>query len=192
MRYPKDFMKVKPTNLQPAAGRLLISVPLYNDLFFNRTVVLLTDYDQESTAGLILNKISDSTVNEMVPSVRIDRPIYLGGPVVSDLLFGMHNHQSSEENPLLPDLYLGYDDILLALIEHNAIPQLKYKFFVGYSGWLPGQLEDEINQSMWVVSQETAEFIFDTEDDKMWEVAVRHLGEDYLHWLSFPHHLEDN
>ncbi|MDL2296832.1 YqgE/AlgH family protein [Bacteroidales bacterium OttesenSCG-928-B11] len=193
MRFPTDFMKVNSTGLEPAVGRVLISVPFYNDIFFNRAVVLLTDYSPESTVGLILNKPSDSTVNEIIPSIKIDESVYLGGPVLSEMLFGIHNHRhGGNEPPLLKNVYVGYDDILLALIENDAIPQLRYKFFVGYSGWSPGQLDDEISRSMWVVSQENEEFIFNTSPEKMWETAVKNLGQEYRHWLSFPKHIEDN
>lgn len=192
MRFPKDFMKVKPSSLKPAAGRILISVPFFNDLFFNRAVVLLTDYSEESAAGLILNRMTDATVNEIVPSIRVKEKVHFGGPVMSDLLFGIHNHHSSKEPPLLENLYVGYDEILLALIENATIPQLKYKFFVGYAGWAPGQLEEEMENGMWIVGQESADFIFNTPYGEIWNAAVRNLGEEYQHWLSFPHHIEDN
>ncbi|MDR2978836.1 MAG: YqgE/AlgH family protein [Bacteroidales bacterium] len=192
MQFPADFMKIKATGLQPAAGRILVSVPFYNDLIFNRSVVLLTDFNELSTAGLILNKKSESTVNEIIPSIKIDQRVYIGGPVMSDLLFGIHNHHGSKEPPLLDNLYVGYDNVLLALIENNAIQQLKYRFFIGYSGWSFGQLEEEIDRSMWVVSQETADFVLNTPSETMWEIAVKNLGEEYGHWLTFPKNIEDN
>ena len=83
MPFEKDLLAVKQTEFDLASGRILISVPYYNDTFFNRSVVLLTDYEDEHVAGLILNHKLPYAVKQMVDGLRVDAPMYLGGPVLS-------------------------------------------------------------------------------------------------------------
>ena len=193
MPFEKDLLAVKQTEFELASGRILISVPYYNDTFFNRSVVLLTDYEGEHVAGLILNHKLPYTVRQMVDGLRVDAPMYLGGPVLPTALFLLHSFDSCKESArIAPSIYVGYDQVLLALIEHNAIPALKYRFMMGYAGWSPGQLEEEIARNMWVVGNPTPELIFHTEPDKMWEKAVQVLGDEYRHWLNVPEYINLN
>ena len=193
MPFEKDLLAVKQTEFELASGRILISVPYYNDTFFNRSVVLLTDYEGEHVAGLILNHKLPYTVRQMVDGLRVDAPMYLGGPVLPTALFLLHSFDSCKESArIAPGIYFGYDQVLLALIEHNAIPALKYRFMMGYAGWSPGQLEEEIARNMWVVGNPTPELIFHTEPDKMWEKAVQVLGDEYRHWLNVPEYINLN
>ena len=92
----------------------------------------------------------------------------------------------------MPRVYTGYDDILLAVFEHDAIPKMDFKFFIGYSGWSPEQLEDEISRKMWVVAEGSEELVLKTPTKKVWENAVRSLGEDYIHWLEVPRNIHEN
>jgi len=193
MRFIEDYLKIEPTSLPPAPGRILISVPFFNDPFFYRSVVLLTDYEPDSTAGFILNKESDYSVREIVSDIKVDDAVYVGGPVMSSVVFGIHNHDNTKKSAkLLPGVYVGYDNMFLTLIETKAIETMKYKFFIGYSGWSPGQLDDEIERKLWVVGNPTPDLIFDTPADLIWEHAVRLLGKNYLHWLDIPFNAGDN
>ena len=183
----ENFFEVKPTDFSLTAGRILISVPFFNDPFFNRSVVLLTDYDKQSCAGLVLNKSSRLSVRKVVSEIKVDDKLYIGGPVMPDGIFCVHNFESSKAaSKLLPGIFVGSDEVLISLIEHQAIPSMKYRFFVGYSGWSPGQLEGELANKMWVIGTATPELVFDTPSSKVWEKAVRNLGDDYLHWLKTP------
>lgn len=193
MTTPEDFFDVKPTEFSLSAGRILISVPFYNDPFFNRTVVLLTDYDETSCAGLVLNKPSRLSVRKLVSSIKVDDKMFIGGPVLPDGVFCVHNFENSKTaNKLLPGIFIGSDEVLISLIEHKAIPTMKYRFYVGYAGWSPGQLESELSKKMWVIGAVTPELIFDTPSNKIWETAVRTLGKDYLHWLKLPRVISNN
>ena len=184
-----NFLSIKATGLQLQDGKILISTPFYNDAFFNRSVVLLTDHSKEGSAGLVLNKIT--SVN--LKNIRIDAQVHLGGPVPSEQLFAIHNFSNCKKSQkLLPWLYIGYDNLLLSLIEHKAIATLRYKFFAGYSGWSAGQLDSEMERNMWVIGNATPELVFDTPSEKIWEAAVHALGSGYRHWLQIPTELSDN
>ncbi len=186
-------MKVKQTEFSLAPGRLLVSVPYYNDAFFNRSLVLLTDYDEEHCAGLIVNHRLPYKVRELVDDLLVDAPMFLGGPVLPSALFLLHNFEScTSATKIVPGIYVGYDKKLLALIEYNAITTMKYRFMMGYAGWSPGQLEEELAKNMWVVANPTPDLVFNTEPDKMWAKAVQILGPDYKHWLHIPKYINLN
>ncbi|MCQ2285423.1 MAG: YqgE/AlgH family protein [Bacteroidales bacterium] len=184
-----SFFATKPTGIAAREGRLLISTPFFNDPFFNHSVVLLTDHDSNGSAGLVINKPSKLTLEQL----NLNVTVHLGGPVPAKQLFAIHNFGNCKNaHKLLPGIFVGYDAIFLSLIEHNAIETLRYKFFAGYSGWSAGQLEEEIEKGAWVVSNVTPELLFETPSDNIWKTAVKNLGPDYLGWLDIPVNLSNN
>lgn len=188
-----DLLHIEPTGLAPEAGRILISTPYFNDPFFNHSVVLITDYEEEHTAGLIINRQLPHSVRDLVSEIKVDDPIFFGGPVLTEAVFLLHNFESCPEaSRLLPDVYVGYNPVLLAVIEHKAIPNLKHKFLLGYAGWSPGQLEDEIQRNMWVVAPASHALVFDTAPEDIWTRAVHRLGPKYEHWLRIPKNIAFN
>lgn len=188
-----DFLDAQPTGVPLEAGRILISTPYFNDPFFNHSVVLLTDYEEEHTAGLILNRPLPYTVRDVVNEIKVDDSIFFGGPVLTEAVFLLHNFDSCPEaSKLLPNVYVGYNPVLLSVIEHRAIPNLKHKFLLGYAGWSPGQLEDEILNNMWVVAPASHSLVFGTPADQIWTRAVSRLGKNYEHWLKIPKIISNN
>jgi len=193
MPYQKDLLNVRPTKLQLSAGCLLVSVPFFNDTFFNRSVVLLTDHTDDHSAGLILNHQLPYKVEQLVDDLHVDAPMFLGGPVMPSGLFLLHNFEScTAASEVVPGVRVGYDKVLLALIENHAIPTMRYRFMMGYAGWSPGQLEGELSKSMWVVAKATPRLVFNTPPEEMWNAAVRQLGPRYAHWLKVPKYVSLN
>lgn len=189
----EDFIEVVPTPLKPTAGRILIAVPFFNDDFFNRSVVLLTDYDDKNCVGLILNKPTMHNINHVITDMKLTDLVFAGGPVMHNIAFGIHNFDRCKNaTMILPNVYVGYDDTLISLMEFKAIATLKYKFFIGYSGWSPKQLENELHKKMWVVSTADEKLILETPPEQIWEIAVKQLGEDYSHWLQIPENIDEN
>ena len=189
----KPLLHVQPTLLKPAMGRILISVPYYNDPFFNRSVVLIIEKDEDSCVGLIINQELNCMVRQAISGIKIDMPVYAGGPVMHHTAFALHNFKNCKQSEeILPNVYTGYDNILLAIFEHTKILKMDFKFFIGYSGWEPGQLESEIKRKMWVVAEGNEELVLKTPAKKIWENAVRSLGKDYAHWLEVPKNIHDN
>ena len=188
-----DLLRIEPTGLSLEAGRLLVSTPYFNDPFFNHSVVLLTDYEEEHTAGLIINRQLSHSVYSLLNDIRVDDPIYFGGPVLPEAVFLLHSFDSCPEaTRLLPGVYVGYNHVLIAVLETRAIPNLKSKFLLGYAGWSPGQLEDELERNMWVIAPATQSLVFDTPADEIWTRTVRRLGPRYEHWLRFPKNIAYN
>ncbi len=187
MTVKRDFLRVKQTEFTLSEGSLLIAAPLSPDMLFNRSVILLTDYNKETVAGVIVNKPTPFVLDRLVDSISIKAPLYIGGPVSPEMLFLLHNHSNSDAaSAIRPGIFFGYNDQLLKQIEQRLFPSIRYKFILGYSGWAPGQLEAEIANNYWVIGNPTPELLFNTEPDQIWHKAVSILGKEYEHWLKIP------
>lgn len=186
-------MKVKPTGVPLESGVMLISTPFFNDVFFNHSVVLLVETCKEGSVGIILNKPTGVNVTDVKPSWKVPDQFDVGGPVMLDTIITLHNFEDLDRFRLImPGLFSGIDSVLLSLIEHQAIPNLKYRFFLGYSGWSAGQLESELQRNMWVISPYLPSLVFDTPIEKIWHNAVKNLGSDYRHWLDIQENIDFN
>ena len=169
------------------APALLLSMPQLVDPNFARTVVLLCKHSEEGAFGLVLNRPLVTTGTVMVhldPPVSTEREldIWVGGPVEphrSWMLVGGGPERSevSGATQIADGVYLSTSPALLRrLLEPN--PPEQARLVVGYSGWGPGQLEDELVESSWLLSEVDADLVFNTPPEQMWEAAIRRLGAD--------------
>ena len=176
--------------ITPERGDLLISEPYLPDPNFERTVILLCEHDDNGTFGFVLNKPSEAVFSDAVEDAdHFDAPLYVGGPVQQNSLHFIHTREDQlAAREILPGLYWGGDfDHLLSLIETNEIDQEDYRFFVGYSGWEPGQLEDELKVKSWIIhKQPTPEMIFNTEPDVLWKEALKTKGGKFRVIANYP------
>ena len=125
--------------------------------------------------GVILNRPTDLQLREIFPGreVRQGRTdtIYIGGPVQPDsLLFLFHNEAGPEHAwPIIDNIYFsGNVDLLDALLEHQRSPDAGQRYFAGYAGWTPGQLQSEIANGDWYVMKADPEIIFDVDVETLW------------------------
>jgi len=171
-------------------GRLLLSEPYLADPNFERTVILLTEHNEEGAVGFILNKPSDSKLSEVMEDLKgLDSPIYIGGPVQQDTLHFIHSYADLEDAiEIESGLYWGGNfEQLLSGYDTGLISLTEVKFFLGYSGWSPGQLEEELKLSSWIVSDRvTNELIFETIPDQMWKKAMKELGGRFSVYSNYP------
>ena len=79
----------------------------------------------------------------------------------------------------------GNFESLYAALKKGEIPSDKIKFFLGYSGWVPYQLESEIDENSWIVSEKQFD-IFNEKDSSIWQKEIKKLGGDYLIWANSP------
>ena len=168
------------------APSLLLSMPQLIDPNFNRTVVLLCKHSGEGAFGLVVNRPLVTTgriVVNLDPPVTPDHDlqVWIGGPVEpqrSWILIGEEPDDEEERGMRVSDgLYLSTSpDLLRRLLEPQPPPQAR--LMIGYSGWGPGQLEAELEQSAWLMSDVDRELVFNTPPERMWEAAIRRLGAD--------------
>ncbi len=169
------------------APSLLLSMPQLVDPNFNKTVVLLCKHSDDGAFGLVVNRplvTSGRVVINTEPPVETEREldVWIGGPVEphrSWMLVGEEPDASEELRGwrIADRLYLSTSpDLLRRLLE--PCPPERTRLIVGYSGWAAGQLEIELNESAWLISDVDADLIFNTPPEQMWEAAIRRLGAD--------------
>ncbi|MAZ41589.1 MAG: YqgE/AlgH family protein [Cyclobacteriaceae bacterium] len=177
--------------IEPEPGDLLISQPYLPDPNFERTVVLICEHDEKGTVGFVLNRRSNSVFSDVIfDAAHFDAPLYVGGPVQHDTLHFVHKDMLEMESGqfLGERLVWGKDfNRLLTLIDTHQIDEKNYRFFVGYSGWSPGQLLEELNAKSWIVYQNKDEnLIFDFSSQDLWKKVLREMGGKYRVISNYP------
>lgn len=178
-----------PVNNLPSKGRLLISAPFLNDIF-KRSVILLTEHNDEGSVGFILNKTTDHKLHEIIEDFpEFNAPVFLGGPVQQSSLNFVHKCADVLEGgfEIAEGIYWGGNfELLKLLIESKAVDPNDFKFFLGYAGWSPDQLTDEIKTGTWYLNDSTSENIFTNETKNLWSNVLKTMGKDYSLIATFP------
>jgi putative transcriptional regulator len=160
-------------------------MPQLVDPNFKRTVVLLCTHNQDGAFGLVVNRplvTVGRVVVDLNPPVATERElqVWVGGPVEpqrSWMLVAGDSNEDASGTPLTDGLYLSTSpDLLRRVLEPD--PPSNTRLIVGYSGWSPGQLEGELQESAWLISDVDPALIFATPPEHMWERAIRRLGAD--------------
>ncbi|HXW03980.1 MAG TPA: YqgE/AlgH family protein [Vicinamibacterales bacterium] len=169
---------------EPFRPTLLLSMPQLQDPNFTRTVVLLCDFVPDGAFGLVLNRPTDMPASEMVklepPVVGGNTlPLCIGGPVEPErgwILLG-EEPDDLDYRTIREGLYLSTSPVLLRRVL-SASPAPRARVLAGYAGWGPGQLDQELAQSAWLIGDVDLDLVFDVEPARMWETAIRRLGAD--------------
>lgn len=178
-------------SLKPDKGHLLIAEPsIIGDVSFTRSVILIAENNDNGSIGFILNKPLDYTLNELIPEISSDFRIFNGGPVEQDNLYFIHRVPELIQNSIeiSNGIYWGGDfDIVLELLQENKLKASDIRFFLGYSGWSPNQLNEELSSNSWVIVKNTYENeIIEKGYDDFWKEKMIELGGDYLIWSNAP------
>ncbi|NNK83475.1 MAG: YqgE/AlgH family protein [Flavobacteriaceae bacterium] len=177
--------------VKPEKGHLLIAEPsIIGDSSFNRSVILLADYNKDGSVGFILNKPLEYTLSDLIPEINVEFKIYNGGPVEQDNLYFIHT---------IPDLipnsveisngifWAGDFNEVIQLIETKKITKKDIRFFLGYSGWEANQLENELEANSWVLLKNKYKTsILKNDDEAFWKKKMLELGGNYSIWSNAP------
>jgi putative transcriptional regulator len=183
------------TTIKPSPGTILVSEPFLKDFYFTRSVILLAEHNEDGTFGLILNKPTNLKLSETLNngsftiSEDFDNIIFIGGPVKTDSIYFIHTRNDLIENSVkvLEGIYWGGDiDIVKQLIQQRILTKDDIRFYIGYSGWDPKQLEEELKEHTWIVNQTDANFLLKNPPESLWKKAVKNLGKDYSEWANYP------
>ena len=189
-----DYLNISYNGEPVAAGKILVSEPFSKDLFFKRTVILLTEYSPAGAFGFILNRPLKVKLSDLLEKVKSgSTEVSLGGPVGSNTLHYLHTLSEIPESiRIIPGLYWsGQLDVLLQQFSDPFLPAGKVRFFLGYAGWSAGQLEEELSRNAWVVTPASISMVMTTEGD-LWSEALRRMDGKYRHWANFPENPSDN
>jgi putative transcriptional regulator len=176
--------------ITPSRGTLLIANPFLKDPNFSRTVIFLCEHSDEGSFGFILNKRFPRSLSELLPEANInDMPVYQGGPVQKETLHFLHQYPNliSGGQEVLSDIYWGGNfESLLINLRNNDLNKARIRFFIGYSGWSEGQLNDEMKEESWLTVKATRKLIFETEPEDIWKNSLKQLGGNYEMMINFP------
>jgi putative transcriptional regulator len=176
--------------IQPTTGTLLIADPFLKDPNFLRTVVFLCEHREEGSFGFVLNRQYSHTLDELIPDLEGHKlPVFYGGPVQQDTIHFLH--QFPEIIPggqeVMKGVYWGGDfDKLVELIRTDSIDTAKLRFYIGYSGWSGGQLDEELKEKSWLTVKATRKLVFHKKFEEIWKDSLKHLGGDYELMINFP------
>lgn len=175
---------------KPVKGSLLISNPLLADRIFQRSVILICEHNENGTKGFIINKQSTTDVSESHMELdQIPAKLYYGGPVDTSKVNMIHKGISLDNSTrVVNDVYFDGDITQIPSL-HNTmrLPLANINFFIGYSNWMPNQLQIELDRKNWIVlTNYHTDFIFNSNPNDMWTNALRLMGHNYKAFANFP------
>ncbi|NMA75109.1 MAG: YqgE/AlgH family protein [Bacteroidales bacterium] len=191
------LFRIESNNMPPEKGRLLLAEPFLPDLNFRRAVIILIEHNENGTMGIVLNhQFSKLTLNKVIKdlSVNAEIPLFNGGPVSNDTLFYLHTFDNVPGSlPIQEGLYLnGNFDLIKTMLEEGEDIEGKIRFFLGCSGWGYEQLQRELKQNSWIVTEEKTEILLNPNTSDLWEEVMTNQGGKYSIWAKYPLSIESN
>ncbi|MDX9741323.1 MAG: YqgE/AlgH family protein [Gammaproteobacteria bacterium] len=174
------------------ANQFLIAMPELRDPNFFHGVTYLCEHNEEGAMGLMINRPLDITMGEVLQQMNIDtgsaevlrQPIFLGGPVQCERGFVLHKPHGNWEVTMKITDEIGVTssrDIIEAIARGEG--PARCLITLGYAGWGPGQLEQELAENAWINVSVDDRILFEVEHDLRWEAAAALTGVD-IHRLS--------
>ncbi len=171
------------TQISNYSPGLLIAVPQLMDPNFFHSVVLLIDHTPEGAMGLTINHRTDQTILSLYQQMGRPWPgddeTYLlrGGPVQPEHAWILHGPTciSGSVHRVSDEIFLNTS---LETMDELAESAEAFRFFVGYAGWGPGQLDREIQEGAWIISDLDSSLVFETPLEEVWETSLRRMGID--------------
>ena len=186
-------------------NQLLIAMPALGDPYFNKTVTYICEHNEEGAMGLIINLPVNLNLKELLSQLddekeklskereehievqnehtdKLQQRVLSGGPVSQERGFVLHTPQScwTSSLSLSNDIMITTSkDILLALGTSEA--PTDYMVTLGYAGWGPGQLEEELKTNSWLTTPADKDILFNTPIEQRWKKATEKLGIDMAH-----------
>jgi putative transcriptional regulator len=179
-------------------GALLVASPALDDPNFARTVILLLDHDADGAVGMVLNRPTDISASDALPewAFAATEPavVHVGGPVTPQAVVCLGRIKAGVQSapagwrPLAGAIgALDLDEASELVDALDAV-----RFFAGYAGWGPGQLERELRIGGWLVLAADPNDPFTAEPAKLWSSVLRRQGGDLALLSTMPADPSDN
>jgi putative transcriptional regulator len=169
-------------------GQMLVAMPGIGDPRFERAVIFLCAHNAEHAMGLTVNRPVDGlSIGSVLQRLKIggssialpEDLVLMGGPVERDRGFVLHTDDyasPASSMPVIPGVSLtATPDVLEAMAGHNSRPR-RSLLALGYAGWGPGQLEQEIMGATWLTCEADEGLIFDDDHASKWRRALAKIG----------------
>jgi putative transcriptional regulator len=167
------------------AGHFLIAMPSMVDPNFKDTVTYLCEHTEKGALGVVVNRQTDITMESLFKQIEIElantplaeRKVHFGGPVSVEHGFVLHRPHGTWNSSIVvgDELVLTTSKDILEAVAGGGGPD-DWLLTLGYAGWGAGQLEEEIAQNAWLTVPASADLLFDTPSDRLFDVAMQHLG----------------
>ncbi len=169
-------------------GRLLLAMPAMGDPRFHKAVIYMCAHDENGAMGLVINHtLPGVDLSQLLKQLNItpeetkarDSAVMSGGPVETARGFVLHSNdfEQSDTIKIDEDFYVtGTIDALKAIAGGDG-PD-KMLFILGYAGWSKGQLDQEMQQNAWLVTDPDPDLIFAAPPEEKWTKAIQKLGID--------------
>jgi putative transcriptional regulator len=148
---------------------------------FGQSVIYLVEHGEDGTLGLIVNRSSDISLFEAVPDIEdkltTAHALYYGGPVGLPMILMLIRSESATKGMahVANDVYVSSDRRVLDEVIAAKKPVSEVRFYIGHSGWAPGQLDSELERGSWHVVAADTDVIFSGETDSLWKRLIERL-----------------
>jgi len=137
-----------------------------------------------------MNKPIEFKLNDVISDFpEFDAKVYIGGPVKTDSIFFIHKlgYLVEDSMKIMDGLYWGGNiENIKEMIIANTLSKDDIRFFIGYSGWEPEQLEKEINRNSWIIADTNSSQIMHKSPTSLWKEIIKGLGDDYQLLMNLP------
>jgi putative transcriptional regulator len=169
-------------------GHLLVAGPGLVDPNFWRTVVLVGEHSEEGALGVVLNRSSETSVEEALPELALLADemgvVHVGGPVQPSAVVVLADFAETERAESLVVESVGF---LPSEVEPDALGQLRRaRVYVGYAGWGPGQLDGELEEGSWIVEPALPDDVFTDDPGGLWSGVLRRKGGPFAVLAAMP------
>jgi len=160
--------------MESTQGKLLLASPRLVDPNFARSVVLMIQHNEQGALGLILNRplqisVQKACEESLGEPCEVEGVLHQGGPCEGPLMV-LHGNEMVKDADVLPGVFFTTEKSKIESLLKHQIGQARY--FVGYAGWSPGQLEEEMELNSWIVADAASANVFD-EKGNLWAKLMR-------------------
>ncbi len=173
-------------------GMLLVASPSLRDPNFRQTVVLLCEHGPDGALGVVVNRPTEVLLSEALPQVPVlegqRHVLFAGGPVQPNQVLILYRlpQEAVETHHVFDGVYLGGDMQALERILVTPREREAFRAYIGYSGWGPGQLEQEMETGAWITLPGDPSVVFEKDPSQVWTDILRSLGGRYELYAEMP------
>lgn len=183
----RSYIKIKDAP-KIEAGSVLVAKPFGNTDIFERVVIMILEHNSNGTTGILLNRQSNIMISDALSFLKINKPLYYGGPSDTKIISYVHSNKSLPDSISLRNglFWGGSFDVLSELIDVQNIDLSELNFFAGFVHWKSGQLDEEINSNRWWICEMNSVDLFTVNAEELWSECLEGCGHLYSIFANIP------
>jgi putative transcriptional regulator len=183
------WMAGEESGSESLRGKLLVASPALVDPNFARSVVLITEHNDDGAMGIVLNRPSETLVADVVPQLASvageEAPVYVGGPVQPSALVVLAEFTDLDAAAWIVVADVGFASADVELGELASAVR-RARVYAGYSGWGTDQLESELELESWIVEPPLPAELFPDDPERLWSHVLARKGGQYALIARMP------